>query len=249
MGIASESLQNQAEPRLISPWPFFGVFVIATWALDIGLHQSISDQRNSLAIVAAWFAMTAAMMTPTTIPMLNSLREILGNASQDTWWMFVAGYVFMWSSFALVGGGLQIALSHTELLSDHGTLTSRSLTAGVLALAGVYQFTPIKNMCRDLCLRPMTFFMSHWRSGQVGGFKMGVRHGVVCIGCCWALMLLAFVGTASHWGFMALVTAIMVVEKLPKYGAKVTAPIGIALLVWAALLFFTPEAISLHNSH
>ena len=163
--------------------------------------------------------------------------------------MFVAGYVFMWSSFALIGGGLQIALSHTELLSDHGTLTSRSLTAGVLALAGVYQFTPIKNMCRDLCLRPMTFFMAHWRSGKVGGFKMGVRHGVVCIGCCWALMLLAFVGTASHWGFMALVTAIMVVEKLPKYGAKVTAPIGIALLVWAALLFFTPEAISLHNSH
>jgi predicted metal-binding membrane protein len=62
-------------------------------------------------------------------------------------------------------------------------------------------------------------------------------------------MLLAFVGTASHWGFMALVTGIMVMEKLPKYGAKVTAPIGIALLVWAALLFFTPEAISLHNSH
>jgi predicted metal-binding membrane protein len=62
-------------------------------------------------------------------------------------------------------------------------------------------------------------------------------------------MLLAFVGTASHWGFMALVTAIMVMEKLPKYGAKITAPIGIALLIWAALLFFTPETISLHNSH
>ena len=78
---------------------------------------------------------------------------------------------------------------------------------------------------------------------------MGIRHGVVCIGCCWALMLLAFVGTASNWGFMALVTGIMVMEKLPKYGAKITTPIGIALLVWAALLFFTPEAISLHNSH
>jgi len=125
MGMTSESVQHKAEPTQLSPWPLFGVFVGATWALDIGLHQSVSDHRNSLAIVAAWFAMTAAMMTPTTIPMLNSLREILGNASQDTWWMFVAGYVFMWSSFALVGGGLQIALSHTELLSDHGTLTSR----------------------------------------------------------------------------------------------------------------------------
>jgi predicted metal-binding membrane protein len=193
--------------------------------------------------------MTAAMMTPTTIPMLNSLREILGNSSRETWWMFLAGYTVMWSAFSLLGGVMQIALSHTSALTDHGTLASRSVTAGVLALAGIYQFTPIKNMCRDLCLRPMTFFMAHWQSGKAGGFRMGIRHGVVCIGCCWALMLLAFVGTASHWGFMALVTGIMVMEKLPKYGAKVTAPIGIALLVWAALLFFTPEAISLHNSH
>jgi hypothetical protein len=125
--------------------------------------------------------------------MLNSLREILGNASQDTWWMFVAGYVFMWSSFALVGGGLQIALSHTELLSDHGTLASRSLTAGVLALAGVYQFTPIKNMCRDLCLRPMTFFMAHWHSGKSGGFKIGI---------CWHRLALGFHGTRyrNHGG-------------------------------------------------
>lgn len=249
MGMASESLQTRAIPRQISPWPLFGLFVTATWTLDVGLHQSISDHRNSVAIVATWFAMTAAMMTPTTVPMLNSLREILGSSSQDTWWMFIAGYVTMWSAFALVGSGLQIALSHTNLLSDHGTLASRSLTAGVLALAGVYQFTPIKNMCRDLCLRPMTFFMAHWRSGKQGGLRMGIRHGVVCIGCCWALMLLAFVGTTSHWGFMALVTGIMVLEKLPKYGAKITAPIGIALLVWAALLFFTPELISLHNSH
>ena len=249
MGMASESLQTRDIPRQISPWPLFGLFVAATWALDIGLHQSISLHRNSVAIVAAWFAMTAAMMTPTTVPMLNSLREILGSSSQDTWWMFIAGYVTMWSAFSLVGSGLQIALSHTNVLSDHGTLASRSLTAGVLALAGVYQFTPIKNMCRDLCLRPMTFFMAHWRSGKAGGFTMGIRHGVVCIGCCWALMLLAFVGTASHWGFMALVTAIMVIEKLPKYGEKITAPIGIALMVWAALLFFTPEAISLHHSH
>jgi predicted metal-binding membrane protein len=234
MGMTSESVQHKAEPTQLSPWPPFGVLVAITWLLDIGLHQSITDHRNVIAVLAAWFAMTAAMMTPTTVPMLNSLREILGNSSRETWWMFLAGYTIMWSAFSLLGGGLQIALSHTSALTDHGTLASRSVTAGVLALAGVYQFTPIKNMCRDLCLRPMTFFMAHWRSG---------------IGCCWALMLLAFVGTASHWGFMALVTGIMVMEKMPKYGAKVTAPIGIALLVWAALLFFTPEAISLHNSH
>ena len=249
MGMTSESVQREAEPTQLSPWPLFGALVAITWLLDIGLHQTITDHRNAVAVLAAWFAMTAAMMTPTTIPMLNSLREVLGNSSRETWWMFLAGYTVMWSAFSLLIGGLQIALSHTSALTDHGTLASRSVTAGVLALAGVYQFTPIKNMCRDLCLRPMTFFMAHWRSGKAGGFKMGIRHGVVCIGCCWALMLLAFVGTASHWGFMALVTGIMVLEKLPKYGAKITAPIGIALLVWAALLFFTPEAISLHNSH
>lgn len=249
MGMTSESVQREAEPTQLSPWPLFGALVGITWLLDIGLHQSITDHRNAVAVLAAWFAMTAAMMTPTTVPMLNSLRVILGNSSRETWWMFLVGYTVMWSAFSLLIGGLQIALSHTSALTDHGTLASRSVTAGVLALAGVYQFTPIKNMCRDLCLRPMTFFMAHWRSGKQGGLRMGIRHGVVCIGCCWALMLLAFVGTASNWGFMALVTGIMVLEKLPKYGAKITAPIGIALLVWAALLFFTPEAISLHNSH
>ena len=71
MGMTSESVQREAEPTQLSPWPLFGALVAITWLLDIGLHQSISDHRNAVAVLAAWFAMTAAMMTPTTIPMLN----------------------------------------------------------------------------------------------------------------------------------------------------------------------------------
>ncbi len=106
------------------------------------------------------------------------LREILGNASHDTWWMFIAGYVFMWSSFALVGSGLQIALSQTELLSDHGTLASRSLTAGVLALAGVYQFTPIKRyaiIC-NYCI----FMRSSSRSPKFLCFSCAIFYNFIC---------------------------------------------------------------------
>ena len=156
MGIASESLQNQAEPRLISPWPFFGVFVATTWALDIGLHQSISDQRNSLAIVAAWFAMTAAMMTPTTVPMLNSLREILGNASHDTWWMFIAGYVFMWSSFALVGGGLQIASgADIRVVAPDARMAVMEMKWGLIPDMGGYALW--RGMVREDMLRELTY--------------------------------------------------------------------------------------------
>lgn len=96
-------------------------------------------------------------------------------------------------------------------------------------------------------MRPMKFFMVHWRSGNAGALQMGARHGLACLGCCVALMALVFVGGMGNWGFMALATAIMVVEKLPSVGRRVTAPLGVVLLALGAVILVTQPVSSSHH--
>jgi len=108
-----------------------------------------------------------------------------------------------------------------------GTSQSAVFSAVLLAIAGGYQFSPIKEACLAKCRMPLTFFMEHWEEGP---FKMGVRLGAVCLGCCWALMLLGFVGGVMSLGFMGLATIIMIIEKMPDYGKYISAPLGFGLL-------------------
>lgn len=103
------------------------------------------------------------------------------------------------------------------------------------AAAGLYQFTRLKERCLTECLRPVTFLLAHWREGLRGGAAMGARHGATCVGCCWALMSLAFVGGAWSAASMAAMTALMVLEKAPAVGRRLAAPVGVALVAAAAL--------------
>jgi len=175
--------------------------------------------------------MTLVMMSTTAVPVLKSLHSITQNATQLIWWAFVFGYSLIWFGFALSASSLQLMISEINLLDAHQGL-NKSLSAGLLITAGLYQFSSLKQRCQSECLAPMQFFLRHWRDGVSGGLKMGLRHGVTCVGCCWALMLLAFVGGLTNIWFMVLSAAVMAVEKFPVIGRRLTTPIGVLIIIW-----------------
>ena len=188
-------------------------------------------------VVLMWALMAAAMMAPTALPAFATYED-LGRSTQVRFGALVAGYLIVWLGFSLFAGGLQMALFGAGLVSAFGDSLSVWLSAGLLMIAGLYQFSPVKEACLSKCRAPLTFFMAHWDEGPL---RNGVRLGLVCLGCCWALMLLAFVGGVMNIAFMGLATLIMVIEKLPAYGRLLTRPLGAVLI--AAGLFLALGAI------
>ena len=202
-------------------------------------HLSTSGSVHSHALSNVfwmWVLMTLVMMSTTAVPVLKSLHSITQNATQLIWWAFVFGYLVIWFGFALVASSLQLMIGELNLLDAHTGL-NKSLSAGLLLIAGLYQFSSLKQRCQSECLAPMQFFLRHWRDGVSGGLKMGLRHGVTCVGCCWALMLLAFVGGLTNIWFMVLSAVVMAVEKFPVVGRRLTAPLGVLIIIWGVAVF------------
>jgi predicted metal-binding membrane protein len=229
--------------RALATWVPYAVLVAAAWwamlaAMPAGPapagHAHGASHAGPALSLGMWATMTLAMMAPTAVPMLRALIEVLAGRGLATWWGFVGGYGVAWLGWSAVAAAVQGAVGAWggPLV---GTEAARWGGAAVLAAAGLYQFTSLKDRCLTECLRPMTFLLAHWREGLRGGLAMGVRHGAACVGCCWALMALAFVGSLWSAASMAVLTGLMVVEKAPAVGRRLTAPIGVVLVAAAAL--------------
>ncbi|MCX6536940.1 MAG: DUF2182 domain-containing protein [Actinobacteria bacterium] len=227
------------ESKLVanSPWPLFMLSIAGGWFLLIRLHITTSSavhqhasSHAALNVFLMWVLMTLVMMSTTAFPVLMSLRSITRDATQLIWWAFVSGYSVIWLGFALVASSLQLMIAGLNFLDTHNGL-NKLLSAGLLITAGLYQFSSLKQKCQSECIAPMQFFMRHWRDGINGGFKMGLRHGVTCLGCCWALMLLAFVGGLTNIWFMVLSAAVMAIEKFPVIGRRITLPLGVLITI------------------
>jgi len=186
------------------------------------------------ALTAMWAAMAAAMMAPTLLPALATFDDLVqgGAARAGGFAALLAGYLAVWLGFALLAAAAQVALSGAGLLTPWGASAERWFSALLLAGAGAYQFTALKDACLSRCRRPLIFFMAHWAEGPA---RMGLRLGLACLGCCWALMALAFVGGTMNLAFMGLAMVLMTLEKLPRWGGFLTRPLGFALLAAAAL--------------
>ncbi len=195
-------------------------------------------QAGLTATVAMWCLMSVAMMAPTAVPMLRAYRHLVagsaGRVPAAGFWALLAGYLAVWALFSFGAGAAQHVLGSAALLDGSGVSATPWLTSALLAVAGAYQLSRLKQACLSRCRSPLAFFLSHWRAGGRGALSMGLRHGAVCVGCCWALMALAFVGGTMNLAWMGIATVLMVVEKLP-IGRWLTTPIGAVLLVAAAL--------------
>ncbi|NNF27342.1 MAG: DUF2182 domain-containing protein [Gemmatimonadetes bacterium] len=197
--------------------------------------------------LSLWAAMTAVMMTPVVAPWLRAVYRLErtgpvgGGATRTEAWFspvpvtlgFAAGYVGAWSGFAAAAAALQVSLGAIGVPMPLGSLGG--IAAGVpLILVGAYQFTGIKDRCLSKCRSPMGYLLSHWRAGSRGGLEMGFGHGLHCLGCCWALMLLALVVGHMHLAWMAVLTAVMIIETVMPGGRRAVRPVG-ALLVLVGL--------------
>ena len=184
-------------------------------------------------MLVMWALMSAAMMAPTALPAFATYEDLSHTAPDTSFTRLVGGYLAVWLGFSALAAVLQLGLFQAELLTAFGDSNSRYLSAGLLLIAGGYQFSPVKEACLSKCRRPLVFFMQHWDEGPL---RNGLRLGLVCLGCCWALMLLAFAGGTMNIAFMGLATVIMILEKLPDLGRYITKPLGAGLVIAALAL-------------
>jgi predicted metal-binding membrane protein len=190
-----------------------------------------------LALLAAmWIAMMIGMMLPSAAPMLllyAAAARGRSGGSRSGWRVYsmAAGYLLVWIAFSLFATLLQRILTTLLLLSP--MMESRSpLVSGVLLMgAGIYQMTPLKRTCLVSCSAPMVFLMRRWREGPGGAFALGIEHGLFCVGCCWALMLLLFAGGVMNLAVIAALTAVVLIEKLAPGNLVLVRVIGILLII------------------
>jgi len=189
---------------------------------------------------AMWTVMMTGMMLPSAAPTILLYGALVrkngerGNVLPAVW-VFTSGYLVVWAGFSLAAALLQGLLERTELLTPMMASASASLSAALLVAAGIYQWLPVKEVCLRKCRNPIEFFAMRWRAGAAGAFRMGMEHGVYCVGCCWVLMLLLFVAGVMNLLWVALLAGFVLVEKLlPAH--RYTSRIGSAALVLSGVV-------------
>jgi predicted metal-binding membrane protein len=182
------------------------------------------------------------MMTPSAAPTVLLYGWIYRHAQAQgreqglaPTWAFAAGYLLVWLGFALAAVGLHWGLERTGLLSP-AMMGSQSkwLSAAVLIAAGLYQLSPLQGACLNHCRSPAHFLSRHWRPGAAGAVRLGALHGAHCVGCCWMLMALLFVGGVMNLAWIAALTLLVTAQKLLPGGRWVGRAAGVAMLAWGA---------------
>lgn len=236
-----------------------GAIVALAW---LYLHLAAADMQVSMAgmdrdmimppkgvaelllLLAMWLVMMTGMMLPSAAPMIltfakvNQNRRARGQPYVPTA-LFTAGYLLVWGGFSVAATLAQWALERAALLSAMDMTTDSRLLGGLLFVAaGLYQVTPVKQACLRLCWSPLDFVANHWRDGSGGALRMGMTHGLYCLGCCWVLMLLLFVGGVMNLLWVAGLSVIVLIEKLmpprpwfSRISGALLAAYGIGLLV------------------
>jgi predicted metal-binding membrane protein len=204
------------------------------------MMTAVWDVRHLALLWTMWVVMMLGMMLPSASPMLLlfggiARRSATGAlAASGQIYAFAAGYAVIWALFSLGATAFQRLLATLVFITPMMEATQPVVGAGLLLIAGIYQLTPIKQVCLRTCQSPLGFLMSRWRRGVSGAFRMGLEHGALCVGCCWALMLLLFVGGVMNLTVIAALTALVAFEKLTPLGTH-AARIGGVLLVTGAL--------------
>lgn len=211
-----------------------------TWTvLDMGhplvqLMMPLSSSwsvASAAAILAMWAIMMAAMMLPSALPMLLQFVDLSrrnGEAARGR--AFVGAYLLVWLVFSMAATALQWGLQSVGWIDMMAASRSAWLTAALLLLAGVYQFSPLKQACLARCRTPIGFLLGEWRPGTRGALVMGLHHGLFCLGCCWALMALLFVGGVMNLAWVAALAIVVALEKLLPRGARLAAGMGLVLI-------------------
>jgi predicted metal-binding membrane protein len=193
----------------------------------------------ALLLVVSWQVMTAAMMLPSSVPMVRVFGAVSRRQPSPGFSLaaFLAGYAVVWTLFAAAALAGDAVLH--RIVGAVPALDARPwlVTGAVLALAGAFQFSSLKDKCLDACRHPAAFLLPRYRRGAAAAFALGRSHGWFCLGCCWALMLVMCLAGAIDLRWMAVLGALMAYEKIGRHGLLVARIAGVTLLALAALTF------------
>ena len=185
-----------------------------------------------------WAVMMVAMMTPSVVPMVlmytavNKGKQKKGLPYSPTF-IFLSGYLVAWSLFSIVASAVQYPLHESGLLNPMMNSRSYLLSGSILMIAGLYQWTPLKEACLKACRSPLSFLMTSWKEGYFGAFKLGIHHGLYCIGCCWALMVVLFAVGVMNMLWVLLITVFVILEKVgPVSSFYLRTVTGLLLIIW-----------------
>lgn len=197
---------------------------------------------DAAMLLVMWLVMSVAMMLPTAAPMILTFADITatkldGRALLARVGVFAGGYLAVWSAYAVAATGVQWLLRDGALMRAEAAQTW--LAGGLLVVAGLYQFTPVKDLCLSKCRNPMTWFMGNWKNGTDGAWRMGLAHGAWCLGCCWALMLVMIPAGAMNLAWMGILAALMLAEKVLPRPTLTGRAAGILLTGWGLALLST----------
>jgi predicted metal-binding membrane protein len=197
------------------------------------------DMPHLLLLWAMWTVMMTGMMLPSAAPLVVlygvAARRSAPQTSARQTYALAAGYLLTWTAFSLGATALQRALSSLLLISPMMEAANSRVSAALLIVAGVYQWTPWKDACLHSCQSPVSFLIGRWRNGGYGAFRMGLEHGLFCVGCCWSLMLLLFAGGVMNLVVIIVLTAFVAFEKLVpagRMGARTSGVLLIAAGCW-----------------
>ena len=189
--------------------------------------------------VVGWVVMIVAMMLPTSVPLIATFGTLVQRRRRPAQLvaLVVVGYLVVWTGFGVVlyvaDRVLHLAVDAVPWLAAHSAL----ITAATLAVAGAYQFTPLKYQCLDECRSPLGFVIAHWNGQHERreSLRMGLVHGLFCVGCCWSLMLVMFAVGLGSLAWMLVLGLVMAIEKNASWGRRVSRPLGVVLILAAVL--------------
>ena len=211
--------------------------------MDIGGGQVMAMQfewsaQNAALMFVMWAVMMAAMMLPSAAPTVLLVTTLASDRTVDskplpiTAMLFASGYLLVWCGFSVATTLLQWGLDETGLLSETMAFDNGTAAGAVLIAVGIYEWTPLKDACLRHCRSPTEFLVRHWRQDALGAVLTGMRHGIFCLGCCWLLMALLFVGGLMDLAWVAAIAILVLLEKTIPWGGQLSLLTGALSIEW-----------------
>lgn len=236
------------------------ILAAASWGLLIwqsgtmtGMGMDLTMGMGAAFFLSIWVVMMVAMMVPTAAPMILVFARVQHERRRGGWawvptWVFVGTYVLIWTLFGVLAYLGALAAEGLAHQVPWLLLNAARIGGGILVLAGLYQLTPLKRICLANCRTPLEFIRTAWRDGSPGALRMGLEHGLSCLGCSWLLFVLLFPLGVMNLAAMALLTVLILAEKCFPLGVRIAQCAGLVLILYGALVIVVPAVLPLSGA-